>query len=315
MIRYSAKNSTFNKKNLQPYTLKKIISKYEGYRAITIILLVLVSVCFNGCNNLAVLHPKGDIGEEEVFLIRVAFLLMLIVVVPVIILAFWFPIKYRAKNKKATYMPDWGKSIRIEWLVWLVPIAIIIVLSYLTWVKTYQLDPYKPVTGKNEPIQIEVVSLDWKWLFIYPDHNIATVNQLVFPENTPLEFRLTSASVMTSFFIPQLGSQMYAMAGMQTQLNLITADTGTFVGQNQEFSGVGYETMFFKAKSVTGAEFNSWVKQVKKSTNKLDLNTFNNLVKPSVGHSVICFSSIKPGLFDWLIMEFMNNNGKMRLGS
>ena len=283
-------------------------------RILTITLLIAVSVFFASCNNLIVLHPKGLIGKEEAFLIRVAFSLMLIVIIPVLILTFWFSVKYRA-DKKARYMPNWAESKSIEWFIWMVPIAIIVVLSYLTWVKTFELDPYKPISGKNEPVHVEVISLDWKWLFIYPEYNIATINQLVFPDNTPLEFRLTSATVMTSFFIPQLGSQMYVMAGMQTRLNLIAGDTGTYTGQNQEFSGNGYETMFFEAKSVSKADFNKWVQQVRQSTEKLDSNTFSEVIKPSDVHDITFFSGVAPGLFDHLIKSFMNMDEEMKPGS
>ncbi|MFC0877398.1 ubiquinol oxidase subunit II [Saccharicrinis sp. FJH2] len=281
--------------------------KYHNIRSIPLLLLTLISFFLTGCDKFIVLQSKGAIGKEESNLIIIAFLLMLIVVIPVIVLTFWFLFKYKAGNKKSKYTPDWSGSTRIEWFIWAVPLGIVLILSYLTWTKTSQLDPYKPIEHANDPVQIEVISLDWKWLFIYPEYDIATVNQLVFPENTPLEFRLTSASVMTSFFIPQLGSQMYAMAGMETHLNLIASDTATLTGQNQEFSGVGYESMFFEAKSVTTDEFKAWIKNVQQSPLKLDLKTFKNLEKPSDNSSVKLFTDVEPGLFNQLIKKFMKN--------
>jgi len=265
-----------------------------------------------GCSNLIVLEPKGSIGQEEVNLIGIAFILMLTVVIPVLILTFLFAMKYRASKSKNKYKPNWTGSASIEWIIWSVPIGIIIVLSYLTWVKTHQLDPYKPLESKNEPVRIEVISLDWRWLFIYPDYDIATTNHLVFPVDTPLEFRLTSSSVMTSFFIPQLGSQMYAMAGMQTKLNLIANEKGTFTGQNQEFSGHGYETMFFKAKSLSENEFIQWVKEVRKEGVPLDNKTFNALIQPTDDETIHYYTKISPNIFDNLIKKFRNGNIETR---
>lgn len=276
-----------------------------------VIFLFMAAVYITGCNDLIILHPEGKIGKEEASLIKIAFLLMLIVVVPVFVLTFWFSVKYKAGNKKAKYMPNWGGSERIEWLIWLVPVAIIIVLSYLTWTKTYQLDPYKQLNNKEKPILVEVISLDWKWLFIYPKYNIAAVNQLVIPEKTPIELKLTSATVMTSFFVPQLGSQMYAMAGMQTRLNLIADSTGDFTGQNQEFSGKGYETMFFETKAVSTADFQKWVENAKQSPVKLNKETYQNLAKPSDSHSAILYSNVMPNLFNMVVMEFKKMDATM----
>ncbi len=227
-----------------------------------------------GCRHMPLLDPKGPIGDAQRQLIIITFGLMLIVVVPVFILVFWFTRKYRASNTRAAYAPKWSYSAGIDGAIWLVPVAIVIVLAYFTWTGTFRLDPYKPIASAREPLTIEVVSLDWKWLFIYPEQGIAVVNQLVFPANVPLSFRLTSDSVMTSFFIPRLGSQMYAMAGMQTRLNLMAGEPGVYTGHNQEFSGRGYADMHFKAIATTSGEFQAWMKKVRQSPDILDAGPF-----------------------------------------
>ena len=199
---------------------------------------------------------------------------------------------------------------RIDGAIWLVPVAIVIVLAYLTWTGTFRLDPYKPIASGAKPLTIEVVSLDWKWLFIYPDQDIAAVNQLVFPAGVPLSFRLTSDTVMTSFFIPQLGSQMYAMAGMQTRLHLMADEPGVYAGQNQEFSGRGYADMHFKAIATSPEEFQAWVEKARQSPEKLDLARYEELRKPTIGDPVTYFSSVKPGLFEHVMSKYMGWMGE-----
>jgi cytochrome o ubiquinol oxidase subunit 2 len=256
-------------------------------------------------------HAKGPVGDHERFLILMALGLMLIVVLPAIIMAFWFSRRYRASNTKAVYAPKWSHSRNIDLVVWLVPVAIVMALSYLTWTGTFRLDPYKPIDRGTKPVHIEVVSLDWKWLFIYPDHNIAAVNELVFPAGVPLSFRLTSDTVMTSFFIPQLGSQMYVMAGMQTRLHLLADEPGVYVGQNQEFSGRGYSGMHFKAIATSPEQFQAWVVEAKRSPEKLDLARYGKLRNPTVGVPVAYFSSVSPGLFEHIMSKYMGWMGKM----
>jgi len=217
------------------------------------ILIVLSLLCatafFRGCSTLVLFHPKKPIGDAERFVILASVALMLIVVIPVAIMVFWFPWKYRASNTNATYRPKWSRSAGIELTIWLVPAVIITVLGILIWKATFRLDPLKPIAIGVKPLRIEVVSLHWKWLFIYPDHHIATVNQMVFPVNVPLSFGITSGTVMISFFIPQLCSRIYAMAGMQTRLHIMAHEPGTYAGQNQQFSGRGFADMNFEAAS------------------------------------------------------------------
>jgi cytochrome o ubiquinol oxidase subunit 2 len=220
-------------------------------------------------------------------------------------MAFWFSLKYRASDTKSTYMPKWSYSAKIDLAMWAVPLAIVTVLSMLAWTYTHTLDPYKPIPSAEKPITIEAISLDWKWLFIYPDHNIATVNQITFPVNVPLSFKVTSDTVMTSFFIPQLGSQIYAMAGMQTRLHLLADQPGTYDGHNQQISGRGYADMHFKANAVSREEFHSWVQKIRQSPEKLDLDRYEKIAKPSFGyHPVTYFSSVEPDLFVYILRKF-----------
>jgi cytochrome o ubiquinol oxidase subunit 2 len=229
---------------------------------------------------------------------------MLIVVIPVFILSFWFARKYRASNPRSLYTPKWSYSLKVDLLIWLVPFGIVTVLGIMSWKGTHRLNPYTPLEPGVTPIRIEAVSLDWKWLFIYPDHKIATVNQLVFPAKAPLSFRITSDTVMTSFFIPQLGSQIYAMAGMQTQLHLMANEAGTYAGQNQQFSGRGFYAMHFTAIAVSREEFEAWVQKVRQSTETLDLVRFEELEKPSIGYPVTYFSAVRPDLFDFVVGKY-----------
>ncbi len=264
-----------------------------------------------GCSDMILLQPRGPVGDTERNVIIMAFVLMLIVVIPVIIMALWFPRKYRAGNIKADYAPKWNFSAKIELVIWLVPAVIVICLGILAWKTTYSLDPYKPIPSSARPLTIEAVSLDWKWLFIYPDQHIAVVNQLVFPVNVPLDFRITSDTVMTSFFIPQLGSQIYAMAGMQTRLHLLADRPGSYDGQNQQLSGDGYAYMTFKAIATSTAQFHQWVQKVRSSPEKLDLARYGELTRPTASAPVAYFSSVQPDLFNHILSKYiksMTNN-------
>jgi len=274
--------------------------------SVLVSLLSLSAVTFlGGCSTILLFNPKGPIGESERFVIIAAIALMLIVVIPVFIMAFWFPLKYRASNTASTYMPKWSYSAKIDLVMWAVPIAIVTVLAILAWTRTHALDPYKPIPSAAKPINIEAVSLDWKWLFIYPDQNIATVNEITFPVKVPVSFKLTSQTVMTSFFIPQLGSQMYAMGGMQTRLHLLADKPGTYAGHNQQISGRGYANMHFQAKAVSPEEFQAWMQKVRQSPEKLDLNRYEKLAKPSNGYyPVTFFSSVEPDLFLYILRKF-----------
>lgn len=260
-----------------------------------------------GCNShLVLLDPKGPIGAHEKTLIVTAFLLMMIVVIPVFVMAFYFPWKYRASNDSASYRPRWSHSTRIELVVWLVPAIIVTTLSYLVWTDSHALSPFRALASTQKPVTIEAVALDWKWLFIYPDQHIATVNKVEFPVGVPVKFRITSDTVMTSFFIPQLGSQIYAMAGMQTLDHLMADEPGTYTGLNSQFSGPGFSNMHFKVVATSQKEFQKWIAQVRTSDSKLSLATLQELEKPSSVNPVTYYSSVRPNLFERILHRYMS---------
>jgi cytochrome o ubiquinol oxidase subunit 2 len=248
---------------------------------------------------MAVMDPQGPVGSQEKDLIILAILLMLIPVVPVIFMTIWFGWRYRASNTKATYAPDFEHSTRIEAVVWAIPTLIIFALGAVTWVSTHQLEPSRPLAqtaAATKPIEVEVVSLDWKWLFIYPDYGVASVNELAFPAGTPVHFKMTSATVMNSFFIPQLGSQIYTMTGMETQLNLRADKAGTYDGISANYSGSGFAGMKFSALATDQKGFDAWIAKAKASNGKLDTAAYQTLSQRGVGQTAY-YASVDPALF------------------
>jgi cytochrome o ubiquinol oxidase subunit 2 len=268
------------------------------------LVLLCVAGFLQGCSTIPLLNPKGPVGAADLFVIGVSFTLMLLVVVPVIIMAIWFPRRYKASNPKGDYAPKWSYSFKIELIVWLVPAVIVTALSVLTWKETHRLDPFIPIHSAVKPINIEAVSFDWKWLFIYPDQQVATVNHLVVPAKVPLNFKITSDTVMTSFFIPQLGSQIYAMGGMQSRLHLLADEPGEYSGQNQQFSGDGFPDMHFNVSAMTQDQFDAWIAKTKQAPDKLDQTQLEKLRKPGVGFPVTYFSWVKPGLFSDILSKY-----------
>ncbi len=264
-----------------------------------------MALLLSGCN-MALLDPKGAIGMEQKSLIMTATWLMLIVVVPVIIMTFLFAWKYRASNKNATYSPNWSHSNKIEFVVWTIPCIIILILGTLTWKSTQALDPRNPLPSENKPLVIEAISLDWKWLFIYPEQGIATVNEIAFPANVPVQFKVTSGSVMNSFFIPQLGSQIYAMAGMQNQVHLIANEEGVYKGMSANYSGKGFSGMKFTATATSADKFDEWVMKVKQSAKGLQMADYEQLAKPTENNAVEYFSSVKSDLYQDIINKYMD---------
>ena len=264
-----------------------------------------------GCSG-GILDPKGQVGVDEKNLIILCTILMLLVVIPVIVLTLYFAWKYRASRDFEIYTPKWAHSTKIEAVVWSVPILIIIALGVITWRSTHALDPYAPLEGKGEHLTVEVVSLNWKWLFIYPEQGIATVNELVFPANKPVEFKITSEGTMNSFFIPQLGSQIYSMAGMETKLHLIADEPGTFKGISSNYSGAGFTGMKFNAIATpTQADFDAWVNKVKADKQTLNKASYKVLAKPSEYHPVTYYGDVEGGLFHHIVMKYMKDHGSM----
>ena len=264
-------------------------------------LLPLCSLVFLGGCNWAILDPKGPIASDERSLIATAVLLMLIVVIPVLSLTLSFAWRYRASNSRATYPPGSLRSSRIEVIVWLVPCLIVTCLGIIAWSASHKLDPYRPLASGVAPIRIDVVALDWKWLFIYPDLGVATVNQIALPVNVPVDFNITSASVMNSFFIPQLGGQIYAMAGMQTKLSLMADRQGTYEGMSANYSGAGFSDMKFNALAMSRQGFDQWLATVRRSPKTLEAQDYELLARASRKHPVEYFSSVAPDLFAGIV--------------
>ncbi len=253
----------------------------------------------------ALLHPQGVVATQQFNLIIFATLLSLLVVIPVFILTIYIAWNYRASNTKATYMPAWDHNPRLEFIWWAIPSVIIILLAAITWKSSHDLDPFKPLASTTKPITIQVVALPWKWLFIYPEQQIATVNYVNFPEQTPVNFQITADAPMNSFWIPQLGGQIYAMAGMSTELHLMADGIGSYRGSSANLSGQGFSGMNFRAQAISNADFDSWVTSVKQSSLPLNYENYHQLAKPSENNVLARYGIVEPGLYHRIIMSYM----------
>lgn len=276
--------------------------------AAKMLLLGLVfSVLLTGCDNsvTGILNPKGMIAYKERQLLFDSIAIMLVVVIPVIIMSFEFVYRYRVSQRTSEYKPNWAHSNFLEAIWWAIPCAIIVFLGIMAWRSTHTLDPYRKIDVPGKPMLIQVVALPWKWLFIYPKQNIATVNFLELPKDKQVEFWITSDNVpMSSFFIPQLGSQIYSMAGMRTRLHLLGTETGTFEGLNSQYNGQGFSDMHFKVKIVEPKDMRRWVREVKQSSNSLTTSQMEALALPTVAEPVKYYSSVKRNLFDNILKSY-----------
>jgi cytochrome o ubiquinol oxidase subunit 2 len=253
------------------------------------------------CQPAGVLDPQGPIASAERLLLFNSTAIMLVVVVPVILATLGFAWWYRSSNARASRSWDPAFEGRIEFVTWSIPALIVILLSGVIWIGSHQLDPRAPIPADAKPLRVDVVALDWKWLFIYPDQGIAAVNQLVVPVGTPVDFRLTSATVMNSFFVPQLGSQIYTMGGMTTHLKLMAAETGEYPGFSANFSGDGFAEMRFIAKAVPASDFDGWVARARSTGSALDDAGYAELAKPSEAVPPTTYRSVRPKLFERII--------------
>ncbi|HVC36296.1 MAG TPA: ubiquinol oxidase subunit II [Candidatus Dormibacteraeota bacterium] len=284
----------------------KMNKKYKVILVVVLLVAILLVASLSLRQaNIAVLNPQGPIAESERRLIIIGLLLSLVVVIPVFSLLFIFAWKYREDNKGAKYSPELDHNLAAEAVWWLIPGILIVILSFIAWNSSHQLDPFKPLVSQTAPITIQVVALDWKWLFIYPKQNIASLNFVQFPVNTPLNLMITADAPMNSFWIPQLGGQIYAMPGMSTQLHLMATKTGNFRGLSANISGQGFSGMSFTARASSPTDFNSWIVSVKRSSKRLNLDTYNQLSKPSQNSPLTYFSSTEPDLYNSIIMKFM----------
>ncbi len=280
-------------------TNKVALVVVAGLAAVASIFLVLHG------SDLTILNPKGPIAEKQRNLILFAALLSVIVVIPVFILTFTIAWKYRAGNVAARYTPDWDYNAKLEVVWWGIPCAIILVLSVVTWQSSHDLDPYKPLAGSAKPITIQVVALQWKWLFIYPDQQIATVNYVRFPAGTPVNLEITADAPMNSFWIPELGGQIYAMPGMSTGLHLMADSAGSYRGSSANLSGRGFAGMRFVAESTTQADFDRWVSEVRTSPNHLDSVSYAKLQEPSENNARTTYATAQLDLYDKVITKYM----------
>ena len=259
----------------------------------------------SGCN-MVVMNPSGDIARQQGQLVVASTLLMLLIIVPVIVLTLLFAWRYRHKNTKAKYDPDWHHSTALELVIWGAPLLIIIALGLLTWISTHLLDPYRPLNRIDEnrpiasdvkPLLVQVVALDWKWLFIYPEQGIATVNELVTPVDVPVRFKLTASTVMNSFYIPALAGQIYAMPGMDTTLNAVMNKVGVYDGFSANYSGAGFSHMRFKYHGVSDADFNAWVQKTRAAGGELSRAVYQTLEKPTEREPVRRYGAVAPELY------------------
>ena len=268
------------------------------HSCLRIFTLAAVALLVAPCRAAGVLDPQGPVAAAERLILINATAIMLVVVLPVIVLTLAFAWWYRASNKRADYRPDWSYSGEIELVVWSIPAMVVILLAGVGWTGSHVLDPGRKLKSDGSPIRIEVVSLDWKWLFIYPDQHIAAVNQLVVPSGAPIEFFLTSATVMNSFFVPQLGSQIYTMPGMTTRLNLEADEPGIYQGLSAQFSGDGFSDMRFELSAVPADQYAAWLQTALAQGQMLDSAAFQTLARPSKAVAPMVFAQVAPGLFD-----------------
>ena len=265
---------------------------------------VVAPLLLTACQR-SVLDPRGVVGIAEKTLMIDSLVIMLAIVIPTIAAIFVFAWWFRASNARAMYLPEFTYSGRLELIIWAIPVLVIMLLGGVIWISSHDLDPSKPLASKTPPLDIQVVSLDWKWLFIYPCQGVASVNQLVLPSGVPIHFYLTSASVMNSFFIPQLGSMIYTMNGMTTQLNLQADAPGTFHGLSTHFSGDGFPTMHFDAHAVPAEQFAAWIQTTRATGPTLDAASYAALATQSMNVSPFTYRAAAPELFQQIAAQVL----------
>jgi cytochrome o ubiquinol oxidase subunit 2 len=264
-------------------------------------LMTMVSCTFLSACSEGVFDPKGPVGSQEKQLLLEALIPMLMVITPIIMLTLWFAWWFRASNTRAKYRPRWEYSGAIEFSIWMIPMLVILFLGSLAWVGAHQLDPYRSLTSKQKPLVVQVIAMDWRWLFIYPEQGVASINELAIPVDTPVAFRLTSATVMNSFFIPSLGGQIYAMPGMQTQLQLQASEAGNYRGLSAQYSGAGFSDMHFQVLATDAAGFKAWIERTKSAATRLDTTAYDVLAADHKVGEVAYYFPVSDDLFDHAI--------------
>ena len=272
--------------------------------AFVVMAAIALAVNLSGAS-IPVLEPKGLIAREQKNLLVLTVLLMLIVVLPVFALTFGIAWKYRSTNTKASYRPNWDNNKYLEMLWWGIPCAIILTLAIITWVTSHTLDPFRPISSDKKPLTIQVVAMQWKWLFIYPDTAVASVNEVHLPVNQPVTFEITSDAPMNSFWIPSIAGQVYAMSGMTTKLNVLADTVGEYRGSSANISGEGFAGMHFKVKVDTEHDFGTWIEQAATSHDMLSKTTYDKLAEPSKNVPAVQYSSADPALFKTIVDKYM----------
>src|SRR5580658_234138 len=267
-------------------------------------IVVVAPIALTACQP-AVLDPQGIIGIAEKTILIDSVAIMLAIVIPTIAATFAFAWWFRASNTRARYLPDFAYSGRLELIVWAIPLLVIMLLGGVAWVGSHDLDPAKPLASNRPPLEVQAISLDWKWLFVYPDQRIASVNQLVVPAGVPIHFSLTSASVMNVFFIPQLGSMIYTMNGMTTQLNLQADAPGTFRGLSSHYSGDGFADMHFEVRAVPADQFTAWIETTRASGPTLDAASYTDLSRQSLNVTPFTYRAATPDLFKQIATQVL----------
>ena len=284
------------------------------------LLLPLLTVLLTGCGAV-LLQPSGDVALQQRNLILVSTVLMLLIIVPVMVLTAVFAWRYRSSHTRTDYQPEWSHSTSLELVIWSAPLLIIIALGAVTWIATHTLDPYRPVARLSatqplaagvKPLKVQVVALDWKWLFVYPDYGIATLNEMAAPVDVPIEFQITASSVMNSFFVPALAGQIYAMPAMETQLHAVINKAGDYEGFSANYSGAGFSDMHFRFLAMNEADFGHWVETIKAGGGSLGREDYLVLARPSEREPVRRYAAVAPGLYD-AILNLCVNPDKMCL--
>src|SRR5262245_52487936 len=275
-------------------------------------ILLFLAMVLAGCSE-GVLAPHGPIAAAERQIMFNATGIMLAIVIPTMIATLGVAYWYRSSNTRARYRPDFEYSGRLELLVWSIPAMTVLLVGGVAWVGSYDLDPPRAIESTAKPVRVQVVSLDWKWLFIYPEQGIGAVNQLTIPVGTPVSFELTSSGVMNSFFVPQLGSMIYTMPGMVTRLHLKADQSGKFRGLSANFSGEGFSDMRFIVSAVEPHEFEQWVDATRGTGPELDASAYADLVKPSSAVAPFTFRAVTPDFFNGIVSSVMTTDGPAQL--
>jgi len=281
-------------------------------RKIKVLLLAIIAVAaivavviFFANTNIAVLNPKGEVAEKQRDILIFSLLLISVVVIPVFILLGIFAWHHREGNKDAVYQPNWDNNKTLEFIWWGIPFVIILILAVVTWRTSHELDPYKNLTSTTKPVNVQVVALQWKWLFIYPDYDLASVGRLHIPEDTPINFTITADAPMNAFWIPSLGSQVYAMSGMSSKLSLNATEPGDYKGSSSNISGEHFADMAFIARTSTKDDFSKWIKNTKALTTVLDQSVYEELAKPGTIKDPRYYKLGKADLYESIVMKYM----------